>query len=217
MPVAASGCRQLPEALELPLDDLRKHGYAVIPCGNLATAQQAVARLGRVVLETDVRLRPGARTYLASPEAIPFHNDHPAVTLIAWLCVSQDAHDGASELVDLAQEFAALPAHTRRLLSSVELKCPALDSTVPDSRYPLYSRSSGQLFWAPWLLPDDVEAETRAALDMLAKRIDSPESKFAIRLQPSELLVVDNRRMLHGRGRLKMGSNRFLKRFWIAI
>ena len=36
-----------------------------------------------------------------------------------------------------------------------------------------------------------------------------------IRLQPGELLVVDNARWLHGRDKLERQNGRLLRRFWL--
>ena len=55
----------------------------------------------------------------------------------------------------------------------------------------------------------------RRALRLFASLLAMGFGHRRIRLQPGDLLVVDNGRWLHGRDTLEDGSGRVLQRFWL--
>src|SRR5258708_34295996 len=68
-----------PERLAHELDrPLRANGFAWLrlPCGETAFVQLTRC-FGTIVDDTPVRVIPGKRTYLARPDPIPLHIDHP--------------------------------------------------------------------------------------------------------------------------------------------
>ncbi|MEC7518835.1 MAG: TauD/TfdA family dioxygenase [Myxococcota bacterium] len=178
----------------------------------------AIARdLGRIVGDTSVRVRPGSRTYLASPGPIPVHTDHSRADLIGWRCEAQDDHVGASRLVDGHEVLGRLSAETIAQLERTRL--PAMVRLGdPATLTPVVSRRGGclALFHAPWLAPVDATPEGRRALRSLRAALGEAERRaLEIRLAPGELLFVDNRRILHGRAALSDCSPRRLRRLWI--
>lgn len=173
--------------------------------------------LGEVVDDTPVRIVPGKRTYLARPEPIPFHTDHPISDLIAWRCESQDARDGASLLIDSHRAIGELSAQE---LAGLELlRLPAMvrlgDEATPT---PIMSREGGsrRVFYAPWLEPIGRPVEAHDALVAFRRALaQQQQDALSIRLEPGQVLIVDNHRMLHGRGQLLPDSTRRLRRLWI--
>lgn len=173
------------------------------------------SKLGKIIDDTEVRIVPGKRTYLARPDPIPLHTDHPTADLIAWRCVAQDERDGASLLVDGRDVIAGLDRETRTVLHRLEL--PAMvrlgETATPTT---VLAKEGERLFYAPWLEAVDRSAETRAALVAFRCVLAGLQANARrIRLLPGHILVVDNRRMLHGRAALLPGSARRLRRFWI--
>ncbi len=176
---------------------------------NLSTT---LAEFGKVVLETDVKIREGAGTYLASFEAVPFHNDHPQVRYIAWHCIEQDANDGASTLVDLRKIYANLSDEQKSTLAGVKLRCPELNSLEASQDFPFYQQATGQIFWAPWLLP-----QTGSEIfSLLLSEIESESNQIRITLKKGEILLIDNHRIAHGRYAISQKSARYLKRYWLC-
>ena len=171
--------------------------------------------LGDVVDDTMVRLVPGKRTYLASPDAIPQHTDHPKADFVAWRCEAQDARDGASLLIDGRTVLEQLTGDTRERLGRIEL--PAMVRLGDDAQYtPIVRRDRGteRLFYAPWLEPTRCTHDDLAALQSF-RAVLARTTPVAVRLRPGQILVVDNRRVLHGRNRLSADSTRRLRRLWI--
>lgn len=172
--------------------------------------------LGEVIDDTPVRVVPGKRTYLASPNAIPLHTDHPRAALLAWRCEAQDENDGASLLVDGREVVRGLDLHTRQTLTRTEL--PAMvrlgDPPLPT---PILGRDrdDAALFYAPWLEPIGRPLDALEPLRAFRAALAAvPPSTH--RLAPGDILVVDNHRMLHGRARVADRSTRRLRRLWIA-
>lgn len=170
---------------------------------------------GEICSDTPVRVIAGRRTYLASPDAIPIHTDHPWADIIAWRCVAQDPVDGASLLVDGLDVVRTLDNDTVRVLRALELPAmvrlgdPALPTPI------VAGEVSPRIFYAPWLEPMTREIETRPALERWRSALHVATA-IEIRMRPGDMLFADNRRMLHGRRRLAPESPRRLRRLWIT-
>lgn len=197
-------------------DALDDDGYVHLSHEHSDAAFVQLAReLGEVVDDTPVRVVPGRRTYLASPSAIPLHTDHPTASLVAWRCEAQDVDDGASLLVDGREVVATLDASTRETLARTQL--PAMvrlgDEPLPT---PILGSSTDDaaLFYAPWLEPMGKPPEALEPLAAFRRSLASITPR-ALRLAPGDVLLVDNHRMLHGRGPIREHSARRLRRLWI--
>jgi hypothetical protein len=164
---------------------------------------ELASKLGKIVDDTPVRVVPGKRTYLARPDPIPLHTDHPIADLIAWRCAAQDERDG---------EETRSALHRLELPAMVRLGESATPTTI------LAKEGGGErLFYAPWLEAVDPCAATRTALVAFRCVLTGLQaSARRIRILPGHILLVDNRRMLHGRGALLPESTRRLRRLWIG-
>lgn len=193
---------------------LAQQGYAVVPGHtDVEAVERLLDGLGVIVHRTLVQVRPGIGTYLNSPPAVPLHTDHPAVDWIAWWCERQDALDGASSLVDAHQVVQALDRVTRTSLERVRLACPSLNDRATGEepgRHPLLTPR--RVYFAPWLQPK--QSSTAHAWRTWTAAVAAAQ-RIHVRLQPGDTLVIDNRRMLHGRGALAEDSRRALRRYWV--
>jgi hypothetical protein len=177
------------------------------------------ASLGEVVVVEEIELRPGVGSYACSPGPVPFHTDHPAVTSAAWYCVRQDPVDGASLLVDAQRFIGKLSLEQIALLERLRLAFPPLIAGHPPGAAPvLLPRSEGYgVYYPPIVRPQEPEPAALDVLRELAEKIREvgPNVQIRIRLQVTDALFIDNRRMLHGRGPLLPNSPRLLRRAWI--
>ncbi len=195
---------------------LNSKGFAIFSVPSKAEAITVFGHLGRVVLETEVRIRENPGTYLSSCDTVPFHNDHPRVKYIAWYCVEQDLVGGESLLVDMQQVVSRLTQCDRAGLAKIRMSCPELRSIIPSSEYPLYQESTGQVFWAPWLLPETRSASDKELICRILGEIESPSNRTQVRLRAGEVLLVDNHRLAHGRESICRFSQRNLMRYWLC-
>jgi hypothetical protein len=185
--------------------------------------QLLIDRLGAVISSERIALREGAHAYVAKPGRVPLHTDHPEVDLIAWHCIEQDLDDGASWLLDglpvlEAMQREAKP-HFERLFDT-RLECPPLQGGPPTRSYPVLREAQGRwrLFCSPWLRAVDASDGRGDALGALRVRLSDAAKHQLVRLRmkPGGVIIVDNGRVLHGRGAIAAQSRRWLERVWIA-
>lgn len=174
--------------------------------GSYAAFRALASQLGRELLETRVTLNPAARTYLASPAAVPLHMDHPEVSKIGWYCEAQDETDGACQFVDFRD---LVDADLAKALEEEKLRVPDLRGLAPIVPVPVPVAGGGRYFYAPWLVE-----RWSPALRELEQRIENAPRRW-LRLLPGDAVFVDNRRVLHGRDELDERSRRLLLRVWL--
>jgi thiol-disulfide isomerase/thioredoxin len=170
-------------------------------------------QLGTVLQTTTVQLLPHAPTYLTSPQALPPHTDHPHVRHILWQCVVQDEEDGAQILLDGHQICAQLGEEVAKL-RAVFLPVPPLHGLKPNAMHPMLNDEG--LYWAPWRKPCRDAKPGFAAWQKFKQLTEQQFQATQVRLKPSEFLLIDNRRTLHGRNALPHHSKRLLRRWWFA-
>ncbi len=182
---------------------------------------EAMTLWGEVVGQERIALREGAHAYVARPGPVPLHTDHPDVDLVAWWCETQDEQDGATLLLDSAPILAALPPATRERLFAVRLACPPLAGGPPVESRPVlrHGEDGAALFCSPWLRAVEPAVGHQAELDALreALSVGARTQVRSRRLSQGDVLVVDNRRVLHGRGAIAASSRRVLHRVWIRL
>lgn len=191
------------------------HGYAVVTkIHDAAECLRWVEGLGQAIHRTEVCLSHGKRTYLASPEAIPLHTDHPDATHIAWHCHEQDHSDGATTLLDLRRLLVRLPPDVQADLARIRLACPVRGGLAPAGFHPLWDCHRRHVFYAPWLISHECHPGQEGALvaDLIAQSLSKT---VRVRLAPGQSLFIDNQRMLHGRDALETTSMRRLTRWWV--
>ena len=190
---------------------LRHEGLAVCAVER-ESAREILSAVGDIVEETQVRQRKSASTYLSGRQTVPLHTDHPEAFRVAWWCERQAARDGASVLAD-GQAVLAAMGEQAKALQGVELHVPPqLPRQGLDTAR---AWDGGRLYYAPWYPVVRATPAGRRALRMFANLLAMGFGHRHIRLQPGDLLIVDNGCWLHGRDELEDGSGRLLRRFWL--
>jgi hypothetical protein len=182
--------------------------------------RKLVARLGRPWCETAVELRPDVRSYLCKPEAVPFHTDHPDADLMSWRCEAQDDSDGTQQIVDGLAALEACGTRVRNALTQVHAEVRVRGDSPP-SQVPIVraSPTGDRLFFACWIKPVERDPHSLAAFDSLRGEVERRTVSHVqeVRLSEGEVLIIDNGRVLHGRGAIARESRRRLRRFWITL
>jgi hypothetical protein len=196
---------------------LQDAGYAVVRDLDVDGYRALARALGPLVREDRVAIEEGARAYVARPNAVPFHNDHPQVETIAWRCERQDDLDGASLVLDARPVLARLDAADRRALRETILVVRLRIKGATAERWPVLRDSPrGELlFFAPWLEAIS-SAPDAPALERLRAAFAETPPIARVRLAPGEAIFVDNQRLLHGRDAIAPNSERHLHRLWIG-
>ncbi len=193
--------------------------------GHLSLRTDLVIDAGKAVEEEKIRSRTlvKKRQGVYQPEGLGLHTDRPTEQVLGWYCVEQDAVDGALLLVDTKDLADRFSESELSRLSQIRLTYTIRDPVSHEEQIfyqSLLSQAPGglrQLYYVPWLLPDDCSTEQFAALHKFAGYLrDKQENALVrVRLKPGECLFIDNRRCLHGREALSKHSNRHLIRLYI--
>jgi len=195
---------------------LAREGFALLTGGRDAF-DALPARLGaEVIHQTDVAVRPG-RALVTSDRALDLHTDHHRADWVAWLCVRPSSAGGESYLADAEAAFVSLPEATRADLARLAL---FEHSIFPGdaSLHPFVEERAGRrrFYCSFWFDPAGIpDAACVSALDAFAVAARAHEVA-RLRLDEGDVLIVDNRRVLHARTAITGTRDRHLVRHWLA-
>ncbi len=197
------------------LATISRNGHWCMAKASAEEKRQILRGLGTTIYVTDVTVKPGSKALVTSDRALDYHTDHHRADLIAWYCLEQTDDGGETILIDAYALLRKLSAEQLHLLRSVKLfehKVFDGDSEL----FPLLSEKFGRekVYYSFWVNRGDLTREQMEAL-LAFKSITETERPIRYRLEPSDLLVIDNGRMLHGRTAIGGNRRRFLKRYWI--
>lgn len=181
----------------------------------------------------DVRPNPTAPGSVRSQlrDAFPLHTDSAhedrphAVVGLACVEPSQDG-DGLSLLVPASRVVGMLRTDNReREVRLLQHPCFPFANASEDGRpvrlHPILRLANGEVrvrYREPLIhfgiqsTPRSLDAEHRTALETFQATLGRPSLPTPLRLQANDLLLFDNRRVLHGRSKISPASNRHLKR-----
>ena len=168
--------------------------------------------LGKVNMVTQVTPNPASRSMVTSRKAIGPHTDHHRADYILWNCLNQSPFGGESILIDSWAILDRMTDQEKRALESVLL----MEHRVfPDDseRHPmLEKREDGlyRIYYSFWLADKDAPEAFHRFRSLVEET-----TPMVIALKPKDILVIDNRRMLHARGAISEDSTRHLVRYWI--
>ena len=210
-------------ALLAALEDLLVHGVIVV--GGAPTDEGTVlavaARFG-FVRETnfgrsfDVRSVPGSNDLAYRAVGLGPHTDNPYRTPVPGIqllhCLVNETTGGLSTLVDalaVTDRLAQEDPEALALLASVYVGFRFRDAdTDLFARRPVVATDgrgrvtglhySPRLDQLPLMSPEETRAYQRAR-GRLARLLDDPELEVRVRLDPGQVLVFSNDRVLHGR------------------
>ena len=212
------------EALRACLLAVARYGFARLggaPARD-GEVERMIARFGPV-RETnygrfyDVRVKPAAANLADTMMPLPPHTDNPYRTnppdLQVLHCIAAAGSGGETLLVDglaAVEHLRSIAPDAFALLSRLPVQYAwsdgetflrasapviALDANGDFARLRCNDRSFGTI-----LSPDrGVRADWRAAFSLLQGIIGDAASAFTFRLEPGDMLIFDNRRILHGR------------------
>ncbi len=196
------------------LDRFAAQGWAHIPAG--ATMLPALLDALRLtcIHETQVVVRPG-RALVTSADALDFQTDHHRAEVIAWTCHVQTSEGGASVLADALAAWQATPDDDRALLARLEL---FEHSVFPGDRstHPFVEDPDGTpRFYCSFWFDAPPEPAVAGALERWKRQLRQHQVA-SLRLAPGDVLLIDNRRILHARTAITGSRDRHLTRQWFA-
>lgn len=172
-----------------------------------------LTELGPIIQTTEIAPRVNAKAALATDKEMALHTDHPRARWISWECVRQSSEGGYSLLKDTKPALDSLTESERDELRALAIRTHVV---FPDDTgaYPVLRKDGDGADWiyfTPWM----TDGQSSPAFGKFLQALEATPT-LSVRLYPSESLLIDNGRMLHGRSALGGDKDRLLIRRWIA-
>lgn len=193
--------------------NLTSCGYTVISGIESSEHLNISESLGAVFDIQEIRYVPGKNAKLHSCQAMSLHSDHPDANFVSWYCVSQSDIGGESLLLDFQDIAAHLSEKQLDELRQVEVKFP----TIQNKGFSVINLlSNAGLYYSGWLIDPVFRDATKPSVLNVFEHLLEVLPKISIRLEIGQSLIINNKRILHGRSAFQEeGSRRSLIRHWI--
>ncbi|MEX1366004.1 MAG: TauD/TfdA family dioxygenase [Nannocystaceae bacterium] len=193
---------------------LRGMAYArSVDPGRLVDMLEAV---GRPIFIEEVRPDSDARSLVRSRDAIPWHTDHHRADVVLWHCLRQADNGGQTLLLRAQEAFDQLEPRDQQQLHEVRL---FEHSVFPgdESSYPMVTQTPAgpRFYYSLWLADEDMPPSQRRAFDAFGAALGRCRH-HPVRLEPRDVLAIDNHRILHARTAIDKDASRHLRRYWLA-
>jgi Taurine catabolism dioxygenase TauD, TfdA family len=194
----------------------REEFEALLPrLGAISRNMDVVVSADREHQQRSTRRNNLPRPSIYQSGEMDFHTDPPPADLLAFYCVEQDDEDGSSLLIDLGHVEEDFTPDEVDDLYQVEVAYSPSNPEGYDglgtlklvTRHP----AGATINYMPWGVRRPLDEKLANLLDRFEAYVRS-RPVLSFRLKPGECLIIDNRRLLHGRGPLPPESKRHLLR-----
>ena len=197
---------------------LRDQGWLQLRDVDRAEFDELARSLGCVFYTADIRLEPGSNQYAYRPQRFPLHMDAADAEFVCWYVVDSDRGQCPLLVADTRAYLEQLPQSTRKILASITITYQEVRARGLGSVPLLQQHASGH--WFANYFPTDyrrIVPRSPAEADVLAsfERDLAELPKQSITLRDRDAIILDNRRMMHGRGPMSPESSRHLLRHWV--
>lgn len=192
--------------------ELKKNGFLHLTNQTEKQLQEILSSLGEIIMTTDIVIKTESKGLVTTEFAIDFHTDHHSAKYIVWYCYKQTDLGGESLLIDAEKLYLTLPIDVQESLKFVELFEHKIYENDKSS-YPFVQIDTDNNRQFHCSLINDLDKQNPSYL--IFEELIKQTSPIKIRLQESEILIINNHRMFHGRTAISGSKDRFLKRFWL--
>lgn len=195
---------------------IKTKGIALLKSIDDVDYHNILYKLGKVLYTTEVKLTPGKSNVVYNYDAIPFHSDYPKADLVVWLCLDSNKLECANELLDISM-IESMNNYVIKSLSTIKIyfKCKITKKIYSIPLVIKYRYGIGTTY-NPWGIQVKLSDEQSSSYKEFMKIISSAPVN-SIYLEERDLLIIDNRRILHGRKEISTSSTRHLKRSFIQV
>jgi alpha-ketoglutarate-dependent taurine dioxygenase len=193
--------------------ELDAHGFKYLKNQTIKDVNLLCHSLGKILLETDVKIDLTTKALVTSDKELDMHTDHSKAKYIIWHCLKQTSIGGHSLILDTRKVLQKLSKTEKQDLTKIQLFEHKIFKNDLES-YPMLSKINGKdkMYYSFWFI-NPKNKHNQAFLKF--KCIVDEMKKTEIRLNKNDVLIIDNDRMFHGRTKILGDKNRHLKRFWI--
>jgi hypothetical protein len=197
---------------------LHHDGLIFLENQDIETFESISSLIGQVILKTDIKIKSDATAMVQTAEPLEWHQDSPEAKWIAWLCLNPGKPlIEPTEIFDSRNLFNLLSPAEIEILTKIKTTIRTSDNCENETA--VVSRSSNGemiLYFCPWLINDKLDNFQKQTIEKLKRLLhlnDGLKNQFF--WKQNDLLIIENRRMLHRRPLLDPKSERFLMRNWI--
>lgn len=196
------------------LHALNLNGYHLIKNGGTQAIHSITQCLGEVIQQKDICIEEDSTKRTNSNKRMRLHTDHPNADFVAWHCIEPSDNGGESRVSDLSIILDELDDNEKNILKETHLKNVQLFDTCKET-HPIVEIQDGKLrlYFVPWFVLEPTDETVKNLISKIEDKAVGREIKFS--LQKGDVLVLNNKRILHGRTEIVGSQNRLLKRYWI--
>ncbi|CAC9617053.1 hypothetical protein [uncultured Gammaproteobacteria bacterium] len=194
-------------------NELEDYGFKHLKNQTTKNVNLLCHSLGKILLETDVKIDLTTKALVTSDKELDMHTDHSKAKYIVWHCLKQTSVGGHSLLLDTKKVLQKLSNREKQELKKIQLFEHKIFKDDLES-YPMLSKLNGKdkMYYSFWFInPDNKYSQSFLKFRSVVDKME----KIEIRLNTNDVLIIDNDRMFHGRTKISGDKNRHLKRFWI--
>ena len=195
------------------LKTINTNGYLLIKNVEFNSAHKIISSIGNVIHKTDVVVLDNSKSLVTSSKGLGLHTDHAKAKYIAWYCIEPALIGGETRLLDMNTLLENLSNNEKDELKHINLKeHKVFDDDAGYTPIITSNNDVDYVYFSFWFV-DGKQKENKTLIKFcnLIKNADYER----IKLEKGDLLLIDNRRVLHGRTAISGKNCRNLKRFWI--
>ena len=196
------------------IKELNENGYMHLKQVNESQLDELLRSLGEIIFTTDVVVKSESRGMVTSSRGLDYHTDHHKAKYIVWYCYKQTDLGGESLLLDAERIYQQLSMADQIQLQNIALFEHKIFSDDKESYFLVSNNEIGKrkFYYSFWLVKNE-DKKNLALLEF--QKIIKHTEPVQLRLEESDVLIVDNHRIFHGRRPIEGSKDRFLKRFWL--
>lgn len=195
------------------ITELLSKGYIILRNQNQSNVDRIISELGTLLYTQDVTIMENSRGLVTSEKALDYHTDHHKTKYIILHCIEQTDIGGESILIDALNIYRKMDISLQKELELINLFEHKIFEDDKEF-YPLVSKKDDEIrFYYSFWLVDDLDRNNLALKKF--QELIKIEKHTEFKLDPNDILIIDNHRMLHGRKEIAGNKQRLLKRYWI--
>lgn len=176
-------------------------------------------KLGTILSDGKIQILGNPVSLATSDQPLALHNDEPHARYLAWYCEQQQAKDAVgTDILDISDFRRSLGEDVVLTLSTIVI--PGSGRQHKDETAMVLVNGEARPNFVPWarhtLDNPEKERALEAFRNYVVAKAERPDAITSVILGEGEMLFLHNNRYLHGRGPLKAGSTRCLRRLWIG-
>ena len=193
---------------------LAKNGYILLNGISFNDSYSFLNELGNIIHENLVKATLDTRSLTNSYRALGFHTDHHRADYTCLYCIPQSFTGGESLLVDMRDILKKFSIEEKEVMKGIFLKEHKIFEDDTEI-FPLLSNvNDDEIYYSYWLVKDNLNQPQKSIINKLKTKIEN-QKPVQFKMCNSDLLIVNNKRMLHARTSIGLNESRILHRFWL--